>query len=243
MSVNPRLREPGGPPELMHGESVVLKQDGVAFEMESGGGFPGRGGNWYGKGDVYLTEHRIVFVKRPVTSESFVSFSLPLSLIESCKLHQPIFGANYFAGSVLPVTSDRAGGMAGRGEFKLRFNRGGVTDFLFAFNRLYREARAAQPRRSESSDRAADAADARAAAAAAAAADAAGPPPLGTQTAFVDPQDPSKVYVTVAPGPPGEVEPPPPYSQAVQQPSTGARDGIRRRTPAQRGDQPSAPPP
>eukprot|EP01136_Pigoraptor_vietnamica_P018671 Opistho-1_new@65370 len=125
MALNGVPVTPTGGVIIPPGERMMFSQTGVQFSIESAGGYPGHGGSYYGKGDVILTDRRILFVTKPPL-EVFKSFALPFELIYDAKLNQPIFGANNFSGKVDPVSN---GGLAGTGEFKLTFKNGGAAEF------------------------------------------------------------------------------------------------------------------
>eukprot|EP01137_Pigoraptor_chileana_P019100 Opistho-2@79659 len=143
MALNGVPVTPSGGVLIPPGERMMYSTTGVQFSIESGGGYPGNNGSYYGKGDVILTDRRILFVTKPPL-EVFKSFALPFELIFDAKLNQPIFGANNFSGKVDPVAD---AGLAGTGEFKLTFKNGGAAEFatLFLHMNAPREVQAGPP--------------------------------------------------------------------------------------------------
>lgn len=68
----------------------------------------------------------------------FEAFDLPLTTLSEEKFNQPIFGANNLTGTVLPI---EGGGLPGPAKFKLVFREGGCGTFLHFFLRALREIR------------------------------------------------------------------------------------------------------
>ena len=127
-------------------------------------------------GSVFLTHLRIVFTaKKPVAlgdGQFFEAFDFPLNTLAQEQFHQPIFGANYLSGVVQPIAGM---GLPGPAEFRITFKEGGCGTFLYCFMRALREARVAS--------RAAASGAARPSISAA------------VPSAFVDPSDPSVIFV------------------------------------------------
>lgn len=179
MTANPSLvRLPNGEllPAPFPNESVVLKRAGMTLELD---GVHTRSGKWSSKGDLFLSDVRLVFVAEKPDSSGLVGFDLPLVYIEKDKLNQPIFGCNNLAGKVWPAVA--GGGPRGTlppHDFKLSFKEGGIGTFYPLYYALLDRARRMQ----------------------AAATQAPVMEPEYTQQlvhqAFVDPNDPSTVYLT-----------------------------------------------
>mmetsp|Transcript_77846 Transcript_77846/g.176037 ORF Transcript_77846/g.176037 Transcript_77846/m.176037 type:complete len:216 (+) Transcript_77846:51-698(+) len=144
MAINPILAqdETSGSlfPLPQSGEAFVLTRDGIDFECR----LP-RGGKLSGSGCFYLSSKRIVFVATKVSGRSdFKSFEVPLVSLREQSFEQPIFGANYLAGKT--GAADEApqeiaalfdGQLA---SFSLTFNHGGCGTFLPLFFQLLSEA-------------------------------------------------------------------------------------------------------
>mmetsp|Transcript_83153 Transcript_83153/g.231376 ORF Transcript_83153/g.231376 Transcript_83153/m.231376 type:complete len:355 (+) Transcript_83153:165-1229(+) len=182
MALNPPLG-PGGLPVTAPGELYLLRRDGIGFKCEA----PGIG-TWKANGCMIMTTRRLCFVARSATKTgkpavSLQAFDVPYANLSGEKFNQPIFGANYISGNVAPVPGM---GLPTTAEFRLTFNEGGVGTFLRLFfvvmDRERRAMGAAGP-----------------AAAAPAHAAFADSVRAGTffreQQAYVDPSDPSVLYV------------------------------------------------
>jgi len=143
---------------------------------------------WTAKGILYLTTTRLVFIAGggPPDPSGLVAFALPFTaLAPSTEFKQPIFAANHLSGVCAGATGEAH-------AFKLEFKEGGVGTFLPLYFRLLEYARAVAASGggggAGGSGAAAAAADAKPA-----------PPPAVAQavaTAFVDPSDPSKLFLT-----------------------------------------------
>jgi len=181
MAVNPTLAHDGASGALfplpMSGETFLLKRDGIDFES-----ILPRGGKLWGRGCFFLSTKRIVFVASDrACRQDFKSFEIPLPRLLSPKFNQPIFGANYLSGKVQPV--DEAGPCGGGlPTWSLTFNSGGCGTFLPLFFQQMAELQ----EQAEQQSLATAAAEGRL-----------------NQVAFVDPSDPSVLYLsqpTAAPG-------------------------------------------
>ncbi|RKP10279.1 hypothetical protein THASP1DRAFT_27917 [Thamnocephalis sphaerospora] len=128
------LNEQGNAPLPLPGEKVFFTKSGVRFELTYGNGYPGSSGCYNAPaGEVFLSNHRIVYLPRPALL-GFQSISIPLLNIQEGKLYQPWFDANYFRCMVDPV---HGGGLPAASELKLRFKEGGA----FEFSTIYRQLR------------------------------------------------------------------------------------------------------
>mmetsp|Transcript_12537 Transcript_12537/g.24180 ORF Transcript_12537/g.24180 Transcript_12537/m.24180 type:complete len:213 (+) Transcript_12537:87-725(+) len=175
MAINPVLAQDSTSGDLFPcpqgGEAFVLKRDAIDFEVT----LP-RGGKLKGRGCFYLSSIRIVFVALERSSRAdFKSFEIPLTALRQQKFEQPIFGANYLSGIAFPLDGDPNGLLAGGAKFSLTFNHGGCGTFLPLFFQLLAERQ--QPVSSPGVTQAAQ--DGRL-----------------DQVAFVDPSDPSTLYLS-----------------------------------------------
>jgi hypothetical protein len=200
MAVNPPLLGPGGMPAGILGEQWCcrVRGGGESGSAKAGGSVhyidteprsaprPQRHGiafaadtHEYGKlrgtGVIYLTTVRICFVlDRP--TPSFAAFDIPLEGISGERFQQPIFGANYLQLSVAPVPGR---GLSAPAAVKLTFNQGGCNTFLRLFFGLMQRVHA------ESAARAA-----------LLAASSVQSFLEEVQAAYIDPSDPSVIYLT-----------------------------------------------
>lgn len=74
-----------------------------------------------GFGKVYLTNYRLVFVPK-TPNMTFQGIELPLLYIENFDVHQPIFGANYMAGTCHRVDEPESSLL----RWKIKFSNGGM---------------------------------------------------------------------------------------------------------------------
>lgn len=127
------------------------------------------------KGDIFLTTRRICFVAYKPDG-AVRALDIPLTHLEREEFKQPIFGANYLQGIVAPL---RDMGITAPFKFKLQFREGGFTTFLHFFFRLMdavrKESEAARARFFDSVGSGAV---------------------QSSGTAYVDPGDPTKLYVS-----------------------------------------------
>jgi len=182
MALNTTLDRSSAPiPRI--GEIFIYSQDCIHFQVESGPGYPGLGGNYYSNGTIFLSNLRIVFVpSRPqpiigvAGQTEFRSFVMELSRIYNERFNQPIFGANNFMGTVQNVSG---GGLLSPGNFKITFKNGGESRFVELFYHFIEEIRRNPP--IEESNLSTN------------------PIPFVTELplteAFIDPNDPTKIYV------------------------------------------------
>jgi len=171
--VNPVLAQDGQSNSLFPvpqpGENFILKRDDISFECT----LPG-GAKLWGKGLFFLSTKRIVFLAEGRKNRpDFVSFGIPLDKFTAKpKFEQPIFGANYVSGAVALDAAQALGG--GVVPFSLTFIAGGCGKFLPIFYNLV-----LNPPEQESVAQAAE--DGR----------------IGqVATAYVDPTDPSVLYLS-----------------------------------------------
>ncbi|CAN8256618.1 unnamed protein product [Cochlearia groenlandica] len=186
MALNPQLM-PNGMPVPFVNEMFVLVRDGVEFEVDKIPG--GHGGNVKAKGVIYLSNIRLVFVaSKPV--ENFVAFDMPMLYIHAEKFNQPIFHCNNISGKVEPVVPENEHrALYSTHSFKILFKEGGCGTFVPLFLNLISSVRQYNRQMQQAAE----------AAAAAPRVD----PLQAAQTpvdemmrhAYVDPNDPTKIYL------------------------------------------------
>jgi len=152
-------------------EVFVLRREAISFKID------GPDGKFSASGVFFLTNYRIVFLKsgKVESHKGFSSFEIPMNLISNPDFKQPIFGANYMEGHVNPIITATSP-VTGPTKWYLTFNRGGCNTFLRAFFPLLRSAINATGNVS--------------------ALGIIGNLHQGQSAAFVDPSDPSIVYVS-----------------------------------------------
>eukprot|EP00933_Yihiella_yeosuensis_P078689 TRINITY_DN9044_c2_g1_i1.p1 TRINITY_DN9044_c2_g1~~TRINITY_DN9044_c2_g1_i1.p1 ORF type:complete len:233 (+),score=29.80 TRINITY_DN9044_c2_g1_i1:126-824(+) len=222
MAVNPLLANDSSSDSLFPmpegGEQFVLKRNNVDFECE----LP-TGSKLWGRGNAFLSSKRLVFltVERSCRQD-FKSFAIPLQTMRKPKFEQPIFGANYLWGFTepLPGTEHETTSLpcvGGKTKFTLTFLSGGCNTLLPLLLQLLKEIQADLPQGNI--------------------AQAAQNGTLG-QVAYVDPTDPSVLYLSQPTAVPGsqqmtafDVEEPSapaaPVTQAEQNLQDRARGGQR----------------
>ena len=169
---NPALIAPGQHPVPMPNEMFLLSRSGLSFSAKSGRS------KFDASGDLYLSTLRMVFVTSEPGS-SIQGFDLPIATLTSESFNQPIFGANNLTGTSPPL---EGGDLTEPIKWRLAFNNGGVGTFLPLFFRILSEMRRRMLQQS----------------APAAVAEAFTPAEAQqiVHAAFVDPSDPSKLYVS-----------------------------------------------
>ncbi|KAF3549896.1 hypothetical protein DY000_02000480 [Brassica cretica] len=138
MALNPQLM-PNGMPVPFVNEMFVLVRDGVEFEVDKIPG--GHGGHVKAKGVIYLSNIRMVFVAtKPV--DNFVAFDMPLLYIHAEKFNQPIFHCNNISGQVEPVVPENEHrALYSTHSFKILFKEGGCGTFVPLFLNLISSVR------------------------------------------------------------------------------------------------------
>ncbi|KAL0842955.1 hypothetical protein Bca101_016200 [Brassica carinata] len=193
MALNPQLM-PNGMPVPFVNEMFVLVRDGVEFEVDKIPGFVfsfsspslGHGGHVKAKGVIYLSNIRMVFVaSKPV--ENFVAFDMPMLYIHAEKFNQPIFYCNNISGQVEPVVPENEHrALYSTHSFKILFKEGGCGTFVPLFLNLISSVRqynrqmqqaAAEPPRVDPLQAAQTPVDEM------------------MRHAYVDPNDPTKIYL------------------------------------------------
>ncbi|WIA21976.1 hypothetical protein OEZ85_004333 [Tetradesmus obliquus] len=158
-------------------EVFVLKRPKVGFELD---GVQTRNGKWSTTGALYLSNVRLVFVAEKADASGLAGFDMPLVYVCKEKLNQPIFGCNNLAGQVWPAVN--GGGPSGSlppHSFKVLFKEGGIGTFYPLFYALAERARKAGAAQRQ-----------------APLAQAAPAVQELVHKAFVDPNDPSTIYLS-----------------------------------------------
>lgn len=133
MADNPALL-PTRFPAPFPDEYVLLERHGMELSLRS----PSSGRRCSGKGRVYLSDVRMVFVfdggsvRAPDGGHALEAFDIPLLYIGSERFNQPIFGCNNVSGTVRRVVSSQPQ-PADYYDFELYFLQGGVGTFLPIF--------------------------------------------------------------------------------------------------------------
>ncbi|PHT54138.1 hypothetical protein CQW23_08600 [Capsicum baccatum] len=158
-------------------ELFVLSRKGVEFEVDK---IPGVG-KTRTKGTIYLSNIRMVFVaKMPV---DFIAFDMPLLFVSGEKFKQPIFRCNNVSGYVVPVVPDNENSaLYSTHTFKILFKGGGCGTFVPLFFNLMASVRRAQQQ--YGTEPRADPLQA-----------AQTPVDEMIRHAYVDPNDPTKIYL------------------------------------------------
>mmetsp|Transcript_37881 Transcript_37881/g.98003 ORF Transcript_37881/g.98003 Transcript_37881/m.98003 type:complete len:199 (+) Transcript_37881:62-658(+) len=177
MAINPVLAQDQATNELFPlpqaGESFVLKRDNIHFACR----LPS-GQKLKGTGVFFLSSTRIVFLAKTKSSRAdFKSFEIPLTKLDKPRFHQPIFGANYLGGVVYPAVPDAGGPLAGGRptSVSLTFYSGGCGTFLPRFYQIMSQIQK-EAAESEECGRSAE-------------------PTRPHEVAFVDPSDPSVLFI------------------------------------------------
>lgn len=200
MAGNPQLAQVGSAelvPAPFQGEIIVLRRKGLEIGLD---GFGQEGQNrWKAKGFLYLSNVRMVFVAKHARLENTTglqAFDIPLVYIHRDEFKQPIFGCNHLSGHVWQAAE--GGGPRGSlppVSFKLYFTEGGVGTFLPLYFDLLNRAKTAARWQEQQQRQTAPRPSA---------------PPVGelAATAFVDPQDPTVLYLAQPLVPPSPAPPP-----------------------------------
>lgn len=165
-------------PAPFPGEVLALRRDSVEFVIDE---LRTRSGKWQAKGTLWLSNVRLVVIADGGPGpDGLHSFDIPLAYITNNKFNQPVFSCNHLSGKVWPAAE--GGGPAGTlppHDYKIWFPNGGVGTLLPLFFQFVQEAsRTVQqqgvPTASSAANRPSDL----------------------VATAFVDPADPSQIYLT-----------------------------------------------
>jgi hypothetical protein len=166
----PAPAAPVTPLRAWHTTTLPPQRHGIAFTAETR-----EFGKLSGTGSIYLTTVRVCFVlDRPTAT--LAAFDIPLEGISGERFQQPIFGANYLQLSVAPVPGR---GLSSPAAVRLTFNQGGCNTFLRIFFGLMERVHAEYAAR-----------------ASLLAASSVQSFLQEVQAAYVDPSDPSVIYLT-----------------------------------------------
>ncbi|KAL8215164.1 hypothetical protein R6Q57_004613 [Mikania cordata] len=138
MALNPHLYSNGMPVAFVN-EMFVLIRDGIEFEITNIHG--ANGGSVKAKGRIFLSNVRMVLVADKPT-QIFTAFDMPLLYVHDEKFHQPVFHCNNISGSVEPVVPyDQNRAMYPTHSFKILFKHGGCGTFVPLFFNLIKSVR------------------------------------------------------------------------------------------------------
>jgi WW domain-binding protein 2 len=141
-------------------------------------------------GVLYLTTARLVFIASTADPSGLVAFALPLAALSAdTDFKQPLFSPNNLAGKVSATGGETH-------SFKLEFREGGTGTFLPLYFNLLELNRVLAARGGGGGGGSADAGAAPAAGPPPPAPAPAAPPKPDVATAFVDPSDPTKLFLT-----------------------------------------------
>ncbi|CAH0480176.1 unnamed protein product [Peronospora belbahrii] len=128
MSINVQLHDAMVPYLVSPYEHFFFLIHHVTLTVESGNGYPGQGGCFYGgKGRCYVSQYRLVFVSdRARENSAYQSFSLPFYGIRDWHFNVSFFGAKGWKGHVNRVPG---GGLIGVGTFTMGFLSFGFEEF------------------------------------------------------------------------------------------------------------------
>jgi WW domain-binding protein 2 len=136
---------------------------------------------WKAKGDLFVTNMRLVFVATLRDEASGLeAFDIPLLYIRNDSFNQPVFGCNHLAGECWPVSEQ--GGPSGSlppHKYRLYFLQGGIGTVLPLYYRFLKLVRAAEHDRKAAEELANQ-----------------GVMNEQVSHAFVDPNDPTKLFLT-----------------------------------------------
>mmetsp|Transcript_23304 Transcript_23304/g.38980 ORF Transcript_23304/g.38980 Transcript_23304/m.38980 type:complete len:215 (-) Transcript_23304:128-772(-) len=134
MSLNPRLySEPVGDlgkpcPVGFVGEVFILSRDGMELEFE----LSSTGTTVNCRGVLFLSNVRMVFIADKPTAD-FTALDMPLAYLRSEKINQPIFWCNNLTANVFSVESGGPTGDAPPWPVKFYFKEGGLGTFIPLF--------------------------------------------------------------------------------------------------------------
>lgn len=175
MALNPPLLA-GGLPAGIVGEYYLLQRTGIDATIEE----PSVGKQKLSNATLYVTTVRICVVAPKASSTGLQAIDIPLQGISGEEFKQPILGANRLEGTVANVPGR---GLAAPAKFSLKLTHGGANTFLrvfFALREKYLSADAAHrsswlaPQHMQQWV-------------------------SNTAQAFVDPSDPSRLYLVQPP--------------------------------------------
>lgn len=188
------------------GEYICAVRDHSSFDVE--GPPPYR---FKGSGSVFLTNYRLVFVSKKPDRAGVQAFEIPLLFIDQENVKQPIFRANHLKGTCRSVNSSP--GSANNISWKLFFTNGGMGTLVPLFYSCLEYIRVASRRRQniheEQAPPMASAPPEEKPNKTVASAESEPPPFLAS--AFVDPNDPTQIFLTQPTQPQSEATQPPKF--------------------------------
>lgn len=129
MALNSPLGQ-NGVPFRLNDEYILLERPGMDIEIK----MEGRS-TISGKGRVYLTTSRMVFVSEKYLTDKFKSFDMPIAFLIKPKFEQPVFGANYLQFTVKPLSHT----LPFDAHVKLWFSKGGCERFLKIYEHVSKQ--------------------------------------------------------------------------------------------------------
>ncbi len=170
---NPALLSASRQPQPMHNERFVLARANVALHAKA------TNRKFNATGTLYLSNLRIFFVADGSTSRANCdSFDLPLATMIQPAFNQPIFGANNISGASPPLPNSACQGNI---KWTLSFNSGGVGTFVPLFFRLFNDIQRCMEEQATTPTAVAVPVD---------------QVQTIVQAAFVDPNDPTQLFLT-----------------------------------------------
>lgn len=121
---------PAGIPFRLNDEFILLERPGMDIEVK----IPGKS-TISGRGKVYLTTSRMVFVHDKFMTDKFKSFDMPIAFLVKPKFEQPVFGANYLTFVVKPISYT----LPQDATVKLWFSKGGCERFLKIYEHVSKQ--------------------------------------------------------------------------------------------------------
>lgn len=196
MSANPALVQPyQGPlvPAPFPNEYIFLRRDKIGFDLDN---VQTRSGKWSTTGTVFLSNFRLTFIAAKPDASGLAAFDLPLVYIHDDDIHQPIFGCNNLAGKCWGVAptggEDRT---RPPHKFKISFKAGGIGTLYPMYYMMKQRAAQTLPAATAPHQPASTAQCEQMAA-----------------KAFVDPSDPSHVFLTQPVGEDKRLHEPPKFA-------------------------------
>ena len=129
MALNPPLSQDGTPFRLEH-EVILCERKGMEAEVKVKGM-----SKLGGKGKVYLTSARLIFVNKSYKKSKFKAIDMPVAMMRDFKFKQPIFGSNYLQFEVKPLFQL----LPDIAKIKLWFTHGGCDRFLRIFETVSKD--------------------------------------------------------------------------------------------------------
>ena len=129
MALNPPVSNEGVPFRLQD-EFVLIERKGMSIEVK----VPNMS-KLSGKGKIYLTTARMIFVNKDYKNDKFKSIDMPIAMMGKVDFKQPVFGSNYLKYTCKPLFNL----LPGVAEIKLWFTEGGCDKFLRIFEHVTKQ--------------------------------------------------------------------------------------------------------